>query len=102
MGSSPISVYVESLFAIKKPFVLRLYPLLKVAILYFSPINLIRYSMCGDFPVPPTVIFPTEIVFVKYSFELRKPISNKRFLVFVTIPYRKANGSKRTLKKSIT
>ena len=57
--------------------------------------------MCGDFPVPPTVILPTEIDFVLNCLDLKIPKSNKRFLVFVAIPKRKAIGNKTSRKKNM-
>lgn len=43
------------------PFDLRLYPRLNTATLCFFRNKRMRYSVCGVFPVPPTVILPTEI-----------------------------------------
>ena len=59
-----------------KPLVFLLYPLLRVEIVKFSFNNLIKYSIWGVFPVPPTVIFPTLITGMLNSFDERISRSN--------------------------
>jgi len=53
----------------------------------------IKYSTWGDFPVPPTERFPTEITGKGKGFEDMIPQSKNLFLSRTINPYRKENGS---------
>ena len=46
-----------------------------------------RYSTKGVLPVPPTLRFPTDIIFTEWDFSSMNPQSNSLFLRYVITPY---------------
>lgn len=91
-----MAVVVSS--AIAKPFVFRLYPLLKVAVLNCFPRKDTRFSVIGVLPVPPTARFPTQMIGKLNSADFRIFLSNSQFLVQIIMPYKKEMGKRRYLK----
>jgi hypothetical protein len=78
----------------RKPLLLRLYPLLNTATLYLGVSNLIRYSICGVLPVPPTVMFPTQMTGMSKACCVSIFLLKSQFRKSTPIPYNHANGSK--------
>jgi hypothetical protein len=98
MGSSPIWIAVVLSSAMAKPLVLRLYPLLSVAVLKSFDKTVTRYSVIGVFPVPPTARLPTHIIGKLKDADFKMFLSNNQFLVQMIIPYKKEMGKRRYLK----
>src|SRR5690554_7411641 len=92
-GSSPASRTGELVSTTRNPLLFRLYPRLSTATLYCFESSRIRYSTCGVFPVPPTVMLPTQITGMSNFFCSRMFRLNNQFRMFTPIPYNQDNGS---------
>ena len=52
-------------------------------------------SVCGVFPVPPTVRLPILMTGKSYSCDVKIPVLKQKFLKETPNPYNKEKGSKR-------
>ena len=92
IGSSPYSFAVPPTVTCWKPLVFLLYPLESTAMFlshqsWSSCRSLRIISVCGVFPVPPTVMLPTQMEGTSVFCTLRNPLSNMKCLVFKASQY---------------